>query len=149
MFNFTKSFSLVFLEFLDIHSFVTLSCLNKEYLEDICYYFKAKKSLFNTYKIKKTLDNSLLKIPQYIQNRGRDPYNTSQPSRILVIVKVVKSSSDHSDERGKGKLKIYFWVVSHPEKIGKALKGRKYVIYPEWCFLKKENINDETLIPFR
>ena len=141
MFNFTKEFSFVFLEFLDTHSFVTLSCLNKEYLDDIRHYFKAKKSLYNRYKIKKTLSNSLLKMPLYKAKNMRDNQNQG----LMAIVKVVKSSSHHVDlERAMGKLKIYYWIISHPGKI-----GHKYVIYPNWCFIRQEYINDKTLIPFR
>lgn len=148
MFNFTKGFSFVFLEFLDIHSFVNMACLNKEYLEDICYYFKAKKEMFDAYKIKKTLDNCFLKIPRSLLDVGSKARKNLFPS-YQVIVKVVKSSSNHRDNRGENRLKIYFWMISHPKKIGKPLNGREYVIYPEWSFLKEEYINDKTLIPFR
>ena len=141
MFNFTKEFSFVFLEFLDTHSFVTLSCLNKEYLEDILHYFKAKKSIFATYNIKKTLDNCLLKMPLYKAKNMRDNQNQG----LMAIVKVVKSSHHNgNDGRAMGKLKIYYWIISHPGKI-----GHKYVIYPNWCFIWQEYINDKTLIPFR
>jgi hypothetical protein len=140
MFNFTKEFSFVFLEFLDIHSFVTLSCLNKEYLDDIRHYFKAKKALYNRYNIKKTLNNSLLKMPLYkAKNWRRD-----ELCGMMAIVKVIKSSHNICDERAMDKLKIYYWMISHPGKI-----GHKYVIYPNWCFIRQESITDKTLIPFR
>lgn len=140
MFGFTKDFSCIFLKFLDISEFVSMASVNKKHLEDIRYYFKTMKIIYNKYNIEKTFKNCLLK------KRGEVRFRLNINKDIYEIVKVIKK--ENSKMKNKD-YRIYYWCISKPMKIGSDKNGYKNVIYPNHDEIEENEINDSALIPFR
>lgn len=136
MIGFTKELSLGFLEFCDIHAFVNIACLSKEYLQDIQYYFKTKNEIYKNLNIEKTIKNCLLRIE-----------NIKSGELFYEIVKVMKSK--HLEDGKRKNIKIYYWCISAPATIGSVQNGFQTVIYPNHCNICEEYFNGKNLIPFR
>jgi len=140
MFDFTKDFSCIFLNFLNIHDFVSMACVNKKHLEDIRHYFKTRKIIYEKYNIEKTFKNCLLKKGGDVRfrlNIKRDIYE------IVKVVKKVNSKIKNKDYR------IYYWCISKPMKIGSYKNGYKNVVYPNHDEINESEINEKNFIPFR
>jgi len=143
MFYFTKEVSLIFLEYCTVHEFVNVARLSKENLNDVRYYFKTKNEIYRNLNIEKTIENCLL----YIKRKNIYGRWTKCNKNLYEIVKVVKLIKL---ETGKNKnIKIYYWCISAPAKIGSVKNGFQTVIYPNHNTICEELINDKNLIPFR
>ena len=134
------------IQYMDIKTYITYSCVSKETQKKCKEYLKIKKLEFERNNIKKTIKNSLYKLnsvcssPHYKnpQPRGQEQYSKNQ---IIKIKKVVICPREPENT------KIYYWVISDMGIIyDKKRQKNMLCIYPDWCSIK--NLEDDNFIPF-